>query len=211
MLCFVFLTLTEHHLVSAFKEKCLTQPFAPSLSHSLEFPQHRGSQAVACRLKTPSQWPLPRGGSRTTSEQEFCNTHQSHGSVVTKQQQQWIQQHGDVGPFTQSRSPTRPPCSLAPGLLLRSSACLYSRTSKRRHDNDPGKIGNTEASSSQHRVTDCSYRCLFILFPHLKHILGVQGVIVDDPKMSSSIKDHQLISILLAEGRKSRIHPKYPF
>lgn len=42
------------------------------LSHSLEFPQHRGSQVVACRLKAPLQQPLPQGGSWTMFEQEFC-------------------------------------------------------------------------------------------------------------------------------------------
>lgn len=42
------------------------------MSHSLEFPQHRGSQVVVCRLKAPLQWPLPQGGSWTMFEQEFC-------------------------------------------------------------------------------------------------------------------------------------------
>lgn len=46
---------------------------------------------------------------------------------------------------------------------------------------------------------------------YLKYVLRVWGVIVYDPNMSSSIEDHQLIVVLQTEGRKSRIHPKYPF
>lgn len=46
---------------------------------------------------------------------------------------------------------------------------------------------------------------------YLKCVLGVWGVIVYDPNMSSSIEDHQLIMVLQTEGGESRIHPEYPF
>lgn len=50
--------------------------------------------------------------------------------------------------------------------------------------------------------------CLFLFY--LKYVLGICGVIVNDPKVSSGVEDHQLIVVLKTEDRKSRIHPKYP-
>lgn len=46
---------------------------------------------------------------------------------------------------------------------------------------------------------------------YLKRVLGVGGVVVYDAHMSPSIQDDQLVLVLQAEGRKSRIHPEDPF